>query len=414
MSPRLIAAVSILGFCAVLAGCARPYASAAYDSSPPPPPGREIEFPGVVHELQRERPLDVLLVHGMCTHDRRWAHAAVANLYRDVGGGPDTVAPQMTVVPDTDIQLFQQTLSTRHGPMRVNAIVWSPMTTPLKKKLCFDQVVKLKPAENDNAYCLSPEETRPYPYHRDASLNRTLKDEILDDCLADAMVYQGRSRDEMTARMLKAVLQALGSSGGQQPVARDARALIVALEVAPESLVIITDSLGSKIAFDAIWLGTQQASTRAAVQRTLDRTTQIFMRANQMPILALADDEIERKVAPARARAEGATADEVRYPRDSLGALLGGPAGAARAMAGKPLPAVVSFTDPNDLLSFILVPSPHRREYGYPVVDVVTSNADTYFGFLEHPLPAHTAYDKNATVRERIACGRPKSKLCGA
>ena len=42
------------------------------------------------------------------------------------------------------------------------------------------------------------------------------------------------------------------------------------------------------------------------------------------------------------------------------------------------LPQVVAFTDPNDLLSFILSTSPHGAAAGYPVVYVIVSNDNTF------------------------------------
>jgi hypothetical protein len=285
------------------------------------------------------------------------------------------------------------------GTLRVNAIVWSPLTTPLKAQLCYDQTDK-------SATCPAAEAAKHYPYRR-AALNRILKDTILDDCLADAMIYQGRSRDEMNAQMREAILQAAATSGGKvRPANLTAAA---AAETAP--LVVVTESLGSKIAFDAIYkLSTDtDAGTAAAGNALFDRTTQIFMGANQLPILALADRQLDGSVA--RARALGAANAPAPYPEDPIAALASRRAGTfSAARAAAPL-RVVAFTDPNDLLSYVLVPSAHAQ-MGYSVVDVVVSNANTYLGLAELPTTAHLGYRNNEAVRRLIACGLPRSALC--
>ena len=71
---------------------------------------------------------------------------------------------------------------------------------------------------------------------------------------------------------------------------------------------------------------------------------------------------------------------------------------------------VIAFTDPNDLLSYILVPSPWAKSYD--VVDVVVSNTSTYFGLVEMPTTAHLGYRENTTVRKLVACGNPTSAKC--
>ena len=65
---------------------------------------------------------------------------------------------------------------------------------------------------------------------------------------------------------------------------------------------------------------------------------------------------------------------------------------------------LVALTDPNDLLSYRLLPS----RYASPMVhvaDVLVSNQPTYFGLLENPATAHTGYFSNPDVGRLIACG---------
>lgn len=68
---------------------------------------------------------------------------------------------------------------------------------------------------------------------------------------------------------------------------------------------------------------------------------------------------------------------------------------------GAPPLTVVAFVDPNDLLSFRLVPrSSHAR-----VINFVVSNANTYGGYFETPDVAHCDYPHNGYVMHAIVFG---------
>ena len=66
----------------------------------------------------------------------------------------------------------------------------------------------------------------------------------------------------------------------------------------------------------------------------------------------------------------------------------------------KPL-TIVAFVDPNDLLSFRLLPKSDRAR----IVNFVVSNADTYLGYAERPDEAHCNYIRNAYVMHAIVFG---------
>ena len=73
--------------------------------------------------------------------------------------------------------------------------------------------------------------------------------------------------------------------------------------------------------------------------------------------------------------------------------------------------AVVAFTDPNDLLSYRLLPG----RYAAPdvaVADVLVSNARTWLGLIEDPVAAHLDYLENPAVADMIACGDPRFSGC--
>ncbi|NHZ84050.1 hypothetical protein F2P44_33025 [Massilia sp. CCM 8695] len=372
----------------LLVACSTPYRTPVLDATPATLP----TFTGVASLLTPGRALDVLLVHGMCTQDERWARESVTQLYTSLGGDAAQVALSATTVTDTGIVLYRQTLPLAAGALNVNAILWSPLTTPLKAGLCYDQ-------SNKSGFCPADQAANAYPYER-ATLNRALKDKLLDDCLADAVIYQGKSRQAISQRMQAAILQAVGSAGGT------GRPLVPGggeVPPAPIPLVMITDSLGSKVAFDALFKLSTTPEQSAAALQVFKRTSLVFMRANQMPLLRLAEMDLDGSMAPPGP-------DD--FPADPIQALI---AQRNAQGIGKPtdVPTVVAFTDPNDVLGYTLVKSPVAARAGYPIIDVVVSNAPTYLGLVELPTNAHLDYPRNATVQRMIACGEPAAEGCG-
>ncbi|NHZ99210.1 hypothetical protein [Massilia sp. CCM 8734] len=381
MKRTLVLSATLAG----LVACSSPYRTPVVDATPATLP----TFAGVAKLLKPERALDVLLVHGMCTQDESWARESVAQLVEGLGGDVAQVALSATPVGDTGIVLYRQSLALAGGSVNINAILWSPLTRPLKTGLCYDQ-------SNKSGVCSADPAAVPYPYER-ASLNRALKDKLLDDCLADAVIYQGKARESINQRMQTAILQAVGGGNGAALVPGGGE-----VPSEPVPLVLITDSLGSKLTFDALF---RLASTpqQAAALQVFDRTPLIFMRANQLPLLRLAEMDLDGSMAP---RGPG------DFPADPIQALI---ERSRMQGIGKPtgVPTVVAFTDPNDVLSYTLVKSSFAARATYPIIDVVVSNAPTYLGLLELPDRAHTGYAGNPTVRRMIACGEPAAEGCG-
>jgi hypothetical protein len=370
----------------LLTACSTPYLAPSFDARP----GTSREFPGAAGLLRAAGALDVLLVHGMCTHDAAWASGAARDLYANLGGDPAQVALQAAPVGSTGIILFQQTLPLPAGSLRLNALLWSPLTTPLKDDLCYDQSSK-------SALC--PVAATPYPYKR-ARFNQGTKDSLINDCLADAMIYQGKSRIDINERMQAAILQAVDTTGGR-PVTAGPPGPPSAIPV-----MVVSDSVGSKITFDAIYkLTTGSGKGRQNAGMALfNRTALVFMRANQMPILALADKRLDGTLS--------LEADDAGFPMDPIQALIRRRNAEPGESRIRSVPTVVAFSDPNDLLSYALARSPLAAGADYPIVDVIVSNAPSYAGLFELPNKAHQDYAKTAAVRRLIACGNPRSAAC--
>ncbi|WP_426319328.1 hypothetical protein [Pseudoduganella sp. R-43] len=340
--------------CALLAGCtSMPYRPAQADGA----------FPGLA-DFAATAPghsVDVLLVHGMCTHDARWADETVAQLGSALKARAPGPSSAVRAIASADgIEIVERTITLQQGELRIKALVWSSLTTALKRQLEYDLSTRL-PA------------TR-------AKLNAQAKDKLLDDCIPDALIYQGVARDTIQQRMAQAILHATRDAAPDAP------------------LLVLSSSLGSKILFDTL------LRMEAAAQSTIDRMAYLVMAANQIPLLALADQQLP-----------GATpglAATVVQPPDSLRAvLLKRRAGPAPRSSSTGRLNLVAFSDPNDLLSYTL----ERERYaglGVDVVNVLVSNAPTWLGLLERPDHAHTNYLLNPDVARMVACGEPRSARC--
>src|SRR4051794_24036790 len=103
----------------LLSACSTPY-------RPPVIVHGSAPFPGIVPTVAANdaRLVDVLLVHGMCTHDDAWAVRQIDNLAGIVAEhAPQVAAP----APGTDgIHVVASTRRLAGGTVRFHALVWSP------------------------------------------------------------------------------------------------------------------------------------------------------------------------------------------------------------------------------------------------------------------------------------------------
>ncbi|SDG25077.1 MULTISPECIES: hypothetical protein [unclassified Duganella] len=361
MHPFLATRYTALLLCALLPACSTPYR---------PPLLPPAQFPGLIDLAAQASPhvADVLLVHGICTHDASWANEVVPQLTRAVRDATARPVPAQAAASGT-VEIVPSIVETPAGRLRFDALIWSPLTTALKRQLCYDQSDK-------SAICAG---TPPYPYQR-ARLNARLKDYLIDDCLPDALIYQGVARDSIQRHMREAILQVMSAAPAETP------------------LVVISHSMGSKILFDTLLRMTEEPADSPAPQlamQAIDRMRFLVMAANQIPLLSLADQPL---LPTAEARP------------DSLQLLLRKRQGNQRRAPDRNL-TLLAFTDPNDLLSFTLDERKYAQE-GVTVYNILVSNAPTWLGLLERPDAAHLEYLSNPDVGRLIACGQPISRLC--
>jgi hypothetical protein len=354
-------------------------------------------FPGVAGLIEQDtsKQVDVLLVHGMCTHTRADAKTAIDKLLAVLDSNMLPEPAKATGLPPEIDGIEIESRSAQVGPGRVRftALIWSPLTAPLKEQMAYDRT-------GIPTDCAAQGECKP----RRATINGLLKDGLLNDCLSDAMIYQGQSGTVIREKMARAIAQVLEESQTQAS----------AEGLAPGSFALVSDSLGSKMSFDALrlMLGPKASpQLRSAGESAFDRLALVFMQVNQMPILGLADQTIAQdKARPVQPQEEADAMLQLLHRKAAQPEVAGAGGHAQRANQPAKM-ALVAFTDPNDLLSYRLLPSRYAVA-GIDVADVLLSNDWTFFSALELPNTAHTDYRLNPAVTRLIACGSNGSKLC--
>jgi len=367
--PTRLSLLPALAALAGLAACSTPY-------RPPVVVHGSATFPGIASSVAEAgtRPVDVLLVHGMCTHDTAWAERQIDRITGIVEA--HAPAPASTTAAPR-VEVVERTRRLAGGTVRFHALVWSPLTAGLKHQLDVDMTGK--PTDCTAAGACKPKR---------ASLNGYVKDNLLNDCLSDAVIYQGESHVAIRDAMVRTIAQVLEQDPDSE---------------AP--LVVVAESLGSKMLFDALsaMLESWQPQTRALGQQAARRLGLLFMAGNQLPILGLAEQSAaaQRAIATQDMRVADALQRFLELRRRQPN---------RRADTLQRL-AVVAFTDPNDLLSYRLLPA----RYAAPdvaVADVLVSNDSTWLGLIENPVTAHLDYLANPDVGTMIACGYPPVAFC--
>jgi len=386
---------TLLFAAAALAGCTTPY-------SPPVIVHGGAPFIGIAGLIEQSdgQQVDVLMVHGMCSHTREQARTSIDLLVKAVDRNlvPTSVGPKFVPEEVDGIQIETRTVKFGKAQVRFTALVWSPLTRTLKEELAYDYT-------GTPTDCSVAGECKP----RRAKYNGEFKDGLLDDCLADVMIYQGDSKDAIRTRMVSAIAR----------VIEDSEAQAHASGLRPGPFALVAESLGSKISFDALAAMSNlplSDKRKTAGDSAVDRLALIFMEANQLPILGLAERVIKPPGLSSAARPTPlGSKDSLQDLLDrkstlQLKALRDGGVRSDGAGGSRLKLSLVAFTDPNDLLSYRLLPT--RYVDGVDVADVLVSNNETLFGLLEMPNDAHLDYRKNPDVTHLIACGSVGSALC--
>jgi hypothetical protein len=254
--------------------------------------------------------------------------------------------------------------------------LWSPATGTAKTSLNYDS-------------------GSAFPYER-AKFNDAAKSKLINDCFADPIIYSGSlvpgSVGEALRRdMAQVVCQFLDGSWSKDGCVR-------ADSTTPRAF--ITESLGSKLLFDAVErVASDGSRSDRSVSEALNQTGAIYMLANQLPLLRLA--EAQTGIVTALGKSS-----ELRLFRSSP------PTGILKKTAEASPLQVVAFTDPNDPFSYRLTyESIGADSVQVRLFNVIVSNAKTYFGLAEDPYRAHLGYWANPQVSAYVLNGAPRGPL---
>jgi hypothetical protein len=381
-----VVAAAAVGLAQYLSPYSMPYATPRVER---PSSADDGTFDGLL-DLARALPassvVKVLWTHGMCTHPPAWIDDRVKRLADAVGGASETRS--VRPVGKRGASLTTVRISTPGAPIDVMFLTWSPLTAPYKAHLAVDAVE--------------------VPYTR-AMLNRELKLGLVNDCLIDVVVYSGPNGNDIRQAMNEAVCGALGGRFAGE-------SCDVPAGESPAALALVTESLGSKLLFDAvvtIWNAAEASPDKTAIDRVAHSLAAIkvmYMLANQVPLLDAAGSMALEKALdpmPVEQKIHGST--------HAAFSLLS--KARTRAPAMRPI-TVVAFSDPNDLLSYRIVPA-HLAENvkEFRVVNVLVSNGATYFAYVERPDTAHCGYPWNPYVFGMLArgyqAGKPLPSVAG-
>jgi len=385
----------------ILASCTTPYGSAIFQ-----PENGVVTGIQQILDAERESGLKtaqahVLMIHGMCYHDPSWVEQANANMASvlNLSVVPENEPPiPIGTVVGGDIQpgVYVRHLISADVDVTTFSVLWSPISAAHTRQLCYDTT-----AVTSLCTQAGNSQTR-------AKLNALLKNEIIDSCLSDAVFYAGQTgKTAIRSAIKKAVLLSLSNQKD-----RTAGSVSVAdLDDAAPPLFIVSESLGSKMLFDSISELRKDASDGSKLEVALSRTQQIYMMANQIPILSLADEPAGSNVDVNSSG--GINSQERLYSSLNEVARIYQAGAAARSGFNKKFGVtapsrlrIAAFSDPNDILSFHLTGAGLDTS-AVEAVDITISVAPTYFGLAENPEAAHLNYLATKAVKSVVRCGKP-------
>lgn len=374
--------ISLLFF---ISSCSTPYS--------PPQISSSDSFLGLEDIIQQSQDKEAVLIviHGMCDHKKPWITKKVKQfstvMEMEINFPDSSSIDPLILVSSTSsgIEGYRANLTreTTNENLTIYGIIYSQPSYKKKQSLCSD-------VSSKTDVCFSDVIT--YQYER-AALNADLKNDLMNNCLADAVYYLGDGGDIIR-------------SGVRQVIDDIFKDIETDEQLKNSSISFISESLGSKVLTDAILC--DSASNIANRAHTLAKTQSIFLAANQIPLLNLGDSNSNCAVNNTRTYTNSQInsnqnnwsilAELISYHRQNF------PQDLTDIQITSVSPVnIIAFTDPNDLLSYEVTNANVNSKS--KITNVTVSNAKTWFGFAEHPLNAHTDYLINSDVTELIRWG---------
>lgn len=350
-------------------------------------------YKGIDENLEKNKVLKVLMIHGVGTHFPGYSRRIQENLANNIGLDvrsrvPKNITlldPKDSKTPIGNLQITYWQNRDRSKNMLFYELTWSEITIPDKQIIAFD--------------------TREEYSKFRVPFNEMMK-KFLDNTLPDPLIYLVDKNNLILDSSNQAVCWMLKTSWNNIP---NNKAEVCNLSMYDgikdfdnENLLFITHSLGSKILMDSLIETADNVSNAEVTIRTnspqkqlikslQNREITIFMLANQLPILQI-----------------GHPLPKVHNQIDSY-CSPNGKNYQNRIFNGV---NIVAFSDPNDILSYA-IPQQFVDKYIdsriCPKVTNVSVNVApeiSAFGVgIVNPISAHTDYDNSPKVIELIAKG---------
>lgn len=348
----------------VLVGCSMPYRDAHIVNVQ--------SFHGIADALDNNGTdtVKVVIIHGMCSRNgAQWAYDQFTTMSELLGDYIIEKSEGLRVYPPESsgdaVYVYKGEFPVNDKIVELNAIYWGELTDSRKMSLCYELQA------SDGRIC--DDSSTDYPHDR-ARYHDSIKATMMNDCLADPIMYSGSLGNEIRAGVM-AALDDIMNSGDD--------------EASSAPIFVVSSSLGSKIIFDSLRQASLEEGDYHDVSNVfLQQTHTVYLLANQLPFLDLGVAEDEEP--------------SFTWFVENAGVESNGSGNLH----------LVAFSDPNDILSYSLTNSYVDQLHDVVITDVVVSNGYTYFGKLANPVNAHQDYIYHKDVSRLIMCGNPYSDYC--
>jgi hypothetical protein len=341
----------------------------------------------------RTSTVKLLAVHGIGDHDIGWSKemsdALGQRLHLDFASETPPEDLDATGLPPKvkPAKLVRRLYQSAERKLAVFEVTWSPLVADLKGPLVEFEM-----------------------QHRGerALINRYIKEEIINQRFADAVIYLGDRKLLLRRAVKQTICKMLQSELEGEPGHETCANPRLEEEA---TIAVVTESLGSKIAFDSLEELRDDEKRAGRITSSayvfLGATSSFFMLAQQLPLLALAS--------PPAPPGGPAIAPESRP--GTIGSTIVQQSSLYKALTlHREIPAsqrrhrleVVNVSDPNDLLSYPLPPDFQPAFPDVRFVNVTKLIAHRFLsGALADPQQAHTGHVKDRKVMRMMVDGVP-------
>lgn len=351
-------------------------------------------YEGLRSAFINDKRIKLLMIHGVGHHKPGYAQTLLDEIAREMGMEPEfkfaihEIKNELPLDESGRIRTFGylRVQDYKHVKvdqvMRTYELTWSPTTQPVKDQfLGYDSQGK--------------------SMHQRIFLNQMLKDQIMNERLAEAVLYVGKYRKHMQFPIKWAMNYVL-----EDPFGDDA-----------DQIVIITSSLASYMVMDTITQLNPAEENMLNIDELFSKLDSVIMLANQMPLLLLSEvtqigdhlgdppDFFQQN----RDKRDGDIGSWFSYPvvRHLVDMRIESILNRYPGIREIPELNLVAINDPNDLLSYNL-PGYLDLEQDYVnYVNVVVNIARiTPVTQIANPITAHQGHAQNADVIDFIVHGK--------